>query len=203
MDKKTMLRVFGEAFLRSMVVLMAIAIIGFAAFFVIKVNSDKKVLAENEAKLNTTEYSEDQLHDMLAEENAKDTESSEGAATEEATTEEVTTEATTEVQKIPSTDKNILLLNSTSVAGLASAWNNKINGAGFPNTAIGNYNSSGEAQTKIYVAEEGMGEDLLQYFNGATIVVGALETSQYTIISGSISTVDIFVVIGSNDSTVQ
>ncbi|MBQ4057630.1 MAG: LytR C-terminal domain-containing protein [Lachnospiraceae bacterium] len=199
MDKKTMLRVFGEAFLRSMVVLMAIAIIGFAAFFIIKVNSDKKVLAENEAKLNTTEYSEDQLHDMLEKENAKDTEASE----EKVTTEEVTTEATTEVQKIPSTDKNILLLNSTSVAGLASAWNKKINGAGFANTAIGNYNSSGEVQTKIYVAEEGMGEDLLEYFNGATIIVGALETSQYTIISGSISTVDIYVVIGSDNSSVQ
>lgn len=199
MDKKTMLRMFGEAFLRSMVVLMAIAILGFATFFIIKVNSDKKVLAENEAKIDTTEYSEEELHDMLAEENAKDTE----AATEEVTTEEATTEATTEVQKIPSTEKNILLLNSTSVAGLASAWNSKINGVGFPNTAIGNYNASGETQTKIYVAEEGMGEDLLQYFNGATIVVGSLESSQYTIISGSISTVDIFVVIGSNDTTVQ
>ena len=30
MDKKTVLRVFGEAFLRSMVVLMAIVIIGFS-----------------------------------------------------------------------------------------------------------------------------------------------------------------------------
>ena len=29
MDKKTMLKLFGEAFLRSMVVLMAIAIVGF------------------------------------------------------------------------------------------------------------------------------------------------------------------------------
>ena len=199
MDKKTMLKVFGEAFLRSMVVLMAIAIIGFAAFFIIKVNSDKKLLAENEAKLNTTEYSEDQLHDMLEEENAKDTEGSE----EEVTTEEVTTEATTEVQKIPSTDKNILLLNGTSIAGLAGAWNKKVNSEGFANTAIGNYNSNGDAQTKIYVAEEGMGEDLLQYFNDATIVVGALEASQYTIISGSIPTVDIYIVIGSNDSSVQ
>ena len=199
MDKKTMLKVFGEAFLRSMVVLMAIAIIGFAAFFIIKVNSDKKLLAENEAKLNTTEYSEDQLHDMLEEENAKDTEASE----EEVTTEEVTTEATTEVQKIPSTDKNILLLNGTSVSGLAGAWNKKVNGEGFANTAIGNYNSNGDAQTKIYVAEEGMGEDLLQYFNDATIVVGTLEASQYTIIRGSIPTVDIYIVIGSNDSSVQ
>lgn len=201
MDRKTMLRVFGEAFLRSMVVLMAIAIIGFAAFFVIKVNSDKKQLAEAEAQIETTEYSEDQLHDMLEEENAKDTEES---TTEEATTEEATTEeATTEVEAIPSTDKNILILNSTNVSGLAGAWNAKITGVGFANTAVGNYNAGVETQTKIYVAEEGMGEDLLQYFNDAVIVVGTIESSQYTIKSGSMSTIDIFVVIGSNDSTVQ
>ena len=200
MDRKTMLRVFGEAFLRSIVVLMAIAIIGFAVFFAIKVNSDKKVLEEAEAKINTTEYTEDELHNMLEEENAKDTE---GQTTEEATTEEATTEETTEAQKIPSTDKNILILNSTSVAGLASDWNKKINEVGFSNTAIGNYNSGSETQTKIYVSEEGMGEDLLAYFNDAVIVVGALETSQYTIKSGSISTVDIFIIVGSNDSTVR
>lgn len=200
MDKKTMLKLFGEAFLRSLVVLMAIAIIGFSAFFVIKVNSDKKVLAEAEAKINTTEYSEDQLHDMLEEENAKDTEHKK----EEPVTEEVTTEeATTEVQEIPSTDKNILILNSTSVSGLAGAWNNKMNGAGFANTAVGNYKSGTETQTKIYVSEEGMGEDLKAYFSDATIVVGSLDASQYTIIKGSLSTIDIFIVIGSSDTTVQ
>lgn len=202
MDKKTMLRVFGEAFLRSMVVLMAIAIVGFAAFFIIKVNSDKEALKKAEGQINTTEYSEDELHDMLEEENAKDTEGASEDVTEEETTEEPATEETTEVQQIPSTDKNILLLNSTSVAGLAGAWNDKMNSAGFANTAIGNYNSGEETQTKIYVAEEGMGEDLLQYFNNATIIVGSLETSQYTIISGSMATIDIIIVIGNDDSTV-
>ncbi len=201
MDKKTILRVFGEAFLRSMVVLMAIVIICFAAFFVIKVNSDKKLLAENEANMATTEYSEDELHAMLEKENANDTE---GTTTEEVTTEEVTTEEpTTEVQQIPSTDKNILILNSTNVSGLASGWMNKIKNGGCTNVAIGNYNTGSETQTKIYVSQEGMGEDLVSYFNGATIVVGSLESSSYTIKSGSLATIDIFIVIGSNDSTVR
>lgn len=201
MDKKTILRVFGEAFLRSMVVLMAIVIICFAAFFIVKVNSDKKLLAENEANVATTEYSEDELHQMLEEENANDTK---GATTEAATTEEVTTEEpTTEVQQIPSTDKNILILNSTSVSGLANGWMNKLKNGGIANMAIGNYNLGSETQTKIYVPHEGMGEDLLSYFNGATIVVGALESSNYTIKSGSLETIDIYIVIGSNDSTVR
>lgn len=200
MDKKTMLRLFGEAFLRSLVVLMAIVIVGFAAFFAIKVNSDKKELAEAEKKVETPEYSEDELHAMLEAENANDTED---MTTEEEVTEEPTTEETTEVEEIPSTDKNILILNSTSVAGLASAWNDKLNSAGFANTAIGNYNSGSETQTKIYVAEQGMGLDLLPYFTNAVVVVGSLESSQYAIKSGSIDTVDIFIVVGSDNTTVQ
>lgn len=199
MDKKTILRVFGEAFLRSMVVLMAIAIVCFVAFFAIKVNSDKKALAEKEKEQVTTEYTEDELHAMLEEENANDTEE---ATTEEATTEEATTEA--EPEPIPSTDKNILILNSTSISGLAGAWEDKIRSAGFTNTAVGNYNSGSETQTKIYVSEEGMGEDLVSYFKEATIVVGSLETSEYVIKgNASFDSVDIFIVIGSNDSTVQ
>lgn len=199
MDKKTILRVFGEAFLRSMVVLMAIAIVCFAAFFAIKVNSDKKALAEKEKEQVTTEYSEDELHAMLEEENANDTEE---ATTEEATTEEATTEA--QPEPIPSTDKNILVLNSTNVSGLAGAWGDKIKEAGFSNVAVGNYNSGSETQTKIYVAEEGMGEDLTAYFSDAAIVVGSLETSAYAIKGGaSFDTIDIFIVIGSNDSTAQ
>lgn len=199
MDKRTLLRVFGEAFLRSMVVLMAIAIIGFGTFFVVRVNSDKKNLAENNEA--TTEYSEQELHAMLEEENANDTE----VTTEEATTEAATTEEmTTEVQAIPSTDKNILILNSTNVSGLAGAWKNKISSGGFSNIGVGNYNLGSETQTKIYVSQEGMGKDLVEYFSGATIVVGPLEESSYTIKSGAtVGQIDIFIVIGSNDSTVQ
>lgn len=202
MDKKTILRVFGEAFLRSMVVLMAIVIVCFAAFFIIKVNTDKKLLAEKEAKMATTEFTDDELHAMLEKENANDTEA---ATTEEATTEEATTEeATTEVQQIPSTDKNIIVLNSTSVSGLASGWMSKLQGAGFSKVAIGNYNLGTESQTKIYVPQEGMGEDLLTYFSGATIVVGSIDSTNYTIKSGgSIGEMEIFIVIGSDHTTVQ
>lgn len=201
MDKRTLLRVFGEAFLRSMVVLMAIAIIGFGAFFIIRVNSDKNNLAGNGAA--TTEYSEEELHAMLEAENANDTETTQ-ETTQEMTTEAATTEmATTEAQAIPSTDKNILILNSTNVSGLAAAWQRKISSGGFSNIAVGNYNSGAETQTKIYVSEEGMGEDLVTYFNGATIVVGTLDSSAYVIKSGSLSQIDIFIVIGSSDSSVQ
>jgi len=209
MDKKTMLKVFGEEFLRSLVVLMAILIVGFCLFFVLKVRNDKKIAAESTTEQQAT-YSDEELQAMLDEENAKDAETAEDAATEEITTEEITTEEatteeitteepTTEEQIVPSTDKKILVLNSTKTNGLASKWMNKLSGDGFTNISKGNYTLSREAQTKIYVPEEGMGKDLLPYFADAVIEVGTLDSG----IDVSTSGVEIFIVIGSNDTTVQ
>lgn len=193
MDKKTILRVFGEAFLRSMVVLMGIAIVGFAAFFIIKVNTDKKQMAKDTVTEEGSTHSDDELQAMLDKEN-------EGDVSEESTTEEVTTqEQTTEEQMISSKDKSILVLNSTGVAGLAKSWMNKLSGEGFTKVATGNYSLSREEQTKIYVSEEGMGEDLAEYFQNATIEVGSLSSG----IDVSTTDVDIFIVVGKNDSTVQ
>ncbi|MBR1599573.1 MAG: LytR C-terminal domain-containing protein [Lachnospiraceae bacterium] len=205
MDKKTMLKLFGEELLRSLVVLMAILIVGFCAFFVIKVRGDKKLAAENTTEQAST-YSDEELQAMLNEDNANDTEeASEETATEEITTEEPTTEEvtteepTTEELNIPSNDKKILVLNSTTTNGLASKWMNKLSGAGFTNISKGNYSNSRDAQTTIYVSEEGMGKDLLPYFADAQIVVGTLDSG----IDVSSSGVEIFIVIGSNDINVQ
>ena len=203
MDNRTILKAFGEAFLRSMIVLMAIAIVGFGAFFLIRVNTDSK--QKNEAVANTEEepstYSDAELQAMLEEENANDTRTT----TEEATTEEITTEeVTTEAPDIPSTDKNILVLNSTSKAGLASAWSTKLSNAGFSYVAYGNYGGSAETQTKIYVSEDNMGKDLAEYFSDAVISVGSLDSGNYSIKGGAtMNQVDIFIVIGTNDTTVQ
>lgn len=201
MDKKTMLRVFGEAFLRSLIVLMAIAIIGFAAFFLIRVNKDKKKQAEVTTTEQGSTYSADQLQAMLEEENANDlTDDTEDTTTEEITTEEITTEA----PDIPSTEKNIMVLNSTRVSGLAKAWGNKLSNAGFANIGIGDYGQSSETQTQIYVSEEGMGKDLAGYFNDAVISVGSIDSGNYTARGGaSMDHIDIFIVIGTNDTTVQ
>lgn len=202
MDKRTMLKIFGEAFLRSMVVLMAIAIVGFGIFFLMRVTTDKKRQADNVSTEQASTYSDEELQAMLEAENANDTEE---ATTEEVTTEEVTTEeVTTEAPDIPSTDKNIIVLNSTSKSGLASSWRNKLNNAGFANVAFGNYNSTAETQTRIYVSEEGMGNDLAAYFNDAVVSVGSLDSANYSVKGGSsMNQIDIYIVIGSNDISVQ
>lgn len=205
MDKKTMLKIFGEAFLRSMVVLMAVAIVGFGAFFLIKVTTDGKQQAEAPTTEQASTYSSSELEAMLEMENANDTEATttEEVTTEEVTTEEPTTEEPTTEAVISSTDKNIMVLNGTRVSGLAGGWQSKLNGGGFSVTAIGNSNLSREDQTRIYVAEEGMGKDLIEYFSDAVIIVGSLSTGDYQLTKGSSNGVDIFIVIGNNDTSIQ
>ena len=203
MDKKTILKVFGEAFLRSMVVLMAIVIIGFSVFFIIKVRSDKKLLAEQQANTEAgSTYSDEELQAMLDAENANDTK--EDASTEETTTEEVTTEEAT-TEQIPSNDKNIVVLNSTSKSGIAGKWQTKLSGAGFANVAAGNYSAGAEAQTIIYVKEEGMGQDLAAYFADAVVQVGAPDASSCSVTKGNVALgdADIIIVVGNSDTTVQ
>lgn len=198
MDKRTMLKVFGEAFLRSMIVLMGIVIVGFGAFFLLKINKDKKQVAENTTEEAST-LSDEELQAMLTEEVTEEI-TTEEPTTEVTTTEEVTTEEpTTEELNIPSTDKKILVLNSTRTNGLASRWVSKLSGEGFTNISKGNYSLSSETQTKIYVPEDGMGKDLLPYFSDATIEIGTLSSG----IDVSTSGVDIFIVIGQNDVNVQ
>ena len=180
MDKKTMLKIFGEAFLRSFVVLLGIMIVGFAVFFIVRVNTGKE-----EKKTTETATTEE--------------------VTTEATTEEVTTEEpTTEAEEISSIDKKIIVLNSTSVSGLAKRWANKLSGAGFASVVTGNYTTGANTKTVIYVSEEGMGNDLVGYFSDAEIQVGTPDSASYTPSSGvSLDGVEVYIVIGSNDPTVQ
>lgn len=195
MDKKTMLKIFGEAFLRSFVVLMAIVIVGFAAFFIINVKSNDKNKQVAQTTQENTTASEITTEEVTTEE----------VTTEEVTTEEPTTEeVTTEEPDIPSTDKKIMLLNSTNVAGLAKGWSAKLNGAGFAQTITGNFTAGAYTQTKIYVPEEGMGKDLVTHFKDAVLEVGKPSAGTYSPSSGmSEEGVSIYIVIGNNDSTVQ
>lgn len=191
MDTKTVLKIFGDAFVRSLVVMFAILIVGFAAFFAIKINTDKKSEKVASTEAQTTE--------AVTTEAVTTTEE---ITTEEVTTEEMTTEAV--IEEIPSTDQKILVLNSTGVAGLAKAWMNKLTGAGMADVSTGNYVAGKEETTKIFVAEEGMGNDLLQYFVDAEIIVGGVDATTYNTTGGAAaSDVKIFIVIGSKDSTVQ
>lgn len=82
----------------------------------------------------------------------------------------------------------IEILNSTGINGLASSFQEKLVEQGMNVISIGNYSDSMLEQTKIIVKEEGIGEDLLQYFKDATIEVGELSND-----------VDIRIILGTSD----
>ncbi len=63
----------------------------------------------------------------------------------------------------------IEILNGSTISGLAATYKNKLEADGYTISHIGNNSDTSIKTTIIYVKEEGMAEDLLSYFNGATI----------------------------------
>ena len=200
MDRKTILRIFGDAFLRSLVVLMGIVIIGFSAFFIITVVTNNQKMKEfaQGTESGGEELSPEELEKLLSEHREKEEAQEREQTTEATTTEEVTTEAPTTEEKISSMGYKILVLNSTRVSGLAKKWMEKLKSEGFTDIATGNYSAAREEETKIYVPSANMGDDLLVYFNNATIEIGALSSGMDVSAEG----VEIFIVIGATDTTI-
>ena len=177
MNKK-MLKVFGEAFLKTIIVILGIAIVGFAIYFMIQLfggGNNKKDTTEDMQISSADISTDDLLEDATADSSAEVTET---------TTEEVTTQ-----EPISSVGYSIEVLNSTDVAGVAAGWQETLNGAGFTVSSIGNYETETLVSTKIIVTQEGMGQDLVGYFKDASIEVG-------TISSGA----DIQIIVGTDDA---
>lgn len=80
-----------------------------------------------------------------------------------------------DAKKKSSVGMAVEILNSTKVNGLASSYREKLVDIGVNVVGIGNYSSETLEKTKIIVAKEGYGEDLLAYFKGAEIEVGQLD----------------------------
>ncbi len=66
--------------------------------------------------------------------------------------------------------KNIVVLNSTDVSGVAAKWSDTFTAQGYQ-VEIGNYDPQLE-KTRIVVGQEGQGEEFLDYFTDAEIHVG-------------------------------
>lgn len=86
----------------------------------------------------------------------------------------VTQEETQEVATISSVGLKISLLNGSKITGLASKYSNIIQNAGFSVSEIGNYTDEILQSTRIIVAKEGMGRDLLPLFQDAEVEVGTV-----------------------------
>lgn len=70
---------------------------------------------------------------------------------------------------------SILVLNGSRINGLASATQTELNTAGFSVNEIGDYTTETLTQTRIIVKEDGIGKDLMGYFNNPELVVGDVQ----------------------------
>lgn len=110
-------------------------------------------------------------------------------------TEAETTEAAQEAETVSATDRKILVLNSTDIAGLAGRWCDTLNANGYANTNASDYTEA-LADTKIVAREDGVGKELVQYFANASYEVGTVTSN----VTESTDGYDVVIIIGASDS---
>lgn len=187
MKKQSAVGLFFSMFLRAAVVILGLVILVFGVALVskyIKINKGKSDTPATTVSPSVLTEA-DVVDDLL---------------TAEPTTTEMASEDTTELTEeapelVTSFDKVILVLNSTDVTGLAGRWCAKLNEHGYANTSASDFYDQ-QTNTRIISTVDGVGRDLLQYFNGASYEVGVV--TQGT--SASTDGVDIVIIIGTNDS---
>jgi sensor histidine kinase regulating citrate/malate metabolism len=180
MKKQSAVGLFFSMFLRAVVIILAIVIVVFGAMFIKKVMDN----SESSSKEPVTTVSNNVLSDPEVKDDLLTAEPTEEAEAE-----------STEAAEENSFDKNILVLNSTDVSGLAGRWCEKLNGYGYANTTASDYSEALET-TKIVSVTDGVGQDLLNYFNGASYEVGTVSSGT----SVSTDGYDIVIIIGTADN---
>lgn len=189
MKKQSVTGLFFSMFLRTTVIILGICIVVFGVVLLTKLFKGDKNGKDTPTTVSSNILTEAEAHDDLiyntteATEETSDTESD--AESDEATPTYTTT----------STEKNILVLNSTDVSGLAGRWCATLNENGYNNTFASDYFTSLET-TKIISKQEGVGEDLLQFFEGATYEVGDLDGGS----SEPTDDYDIIIIVGTSHS---
>lgn len=198
------LRLFGEAFLRTLVIVLAIAIVFFAGFFIVKVVTGGGN-TNDQSKNSSATLDEEELQKQLDEENMTD----EGDVSDEDTTgEDGAGDSTEEGAQTPAASDSkslkIAVLNSTGTKGLAGAWVEKLKAEGYTNIYAGNYKVGQLAASKIIAVTDGTGSDLVDFFSGATLETGNL-TSGFNLTDSTVTTtdIDLFIIIGTDDDIVQ
>ena len=165
MNKKA-LKLFGEVFLKAIIVLLGIAIVVFAIYFMIQVFGGGSKNKDG----NTGDAGGISTQDLIASDDTTADTSSDDSSTDASSEEPQTAEP------ISSVGHTIEVLNSTDTAGVAAGWRDKLNAAGFNVIQVGNYETETLTNSKIIVSQDGMGQDLLQYFPNATIEVGTIDS---------------------------
>ncbi len=183
MKKQSAAGLFFSMFLRAIVIIMGIIIIGFSIFFLMKVKQDKK----KEPATPATTVGQNVLTEVEAPDELLTGEPSSETEATEAVSEEG------EVQ-LDAHNAKILVLNSTDVMGLAGRWCATLNEDGYASTTASDFHTNLD-KTVVYSKQEGVGTELVNYFDGASYEVGDAPQG------ASISTADfdIVIIIGNSD----
>lgn len=177
--QQTVAGLFFSMLLRAAVVILGIAIVVFGAFFVMQVIKGNPTKDAPATTLDENALTDAQVDDLQM-----------------TPTTEALTEAEPEAQPVgDAKDKNILVLNSTDIAGLAGRWCETLNASGYANTNASDYSES-LADTKIIARESGVGQELVSYFASATYEVGTVTSGTSEPTDGY----DIVIIIGASDS---
>jgi hypothetical protein len=182
MKKKSVAGLFFSMFLRTVVIILAVVIVVFGVALTKQYMSRSKTANQE----NTGEIDESILSDP---DDGDELLTASGDGEDGAETEQV----------VSSVDKKIVVLNGTTTKGLAGHWKDTLSGYGYTNIDSANY-YNGEENTRILVTEDGIGQDLLQYFTNASIETGTL-TSDDT--DADLDGVQIIVIIGASDDVLS
>ncbi|MBQ9278601.1 MAG: LytR C-terminal domain-containing protein [Lachnospiraceae bacterium] len=186
MKKQSAAGLFFSILLKAVVIILGLAIIGFGIFFIIKVLKTDKTDNTPTTTVSDNVLTEVEAHDDLLYETATE------AVTEAPVPEQ------TEPADGTSYNRNILILNSTDVTGLAGRWCGRLNDYGYVYTTASDF-ATLQDTTRVIAKEEGVGQDLVQFFNGASYEVGTVTEGA----SVSTDEYDIVIIIGSADNDGQ
>ena len=108
---------------------------------------------------------------------------------------EAPTEAPTQEVKL---DIKIVVLNGTNTNGVAGAWREKLNNAGYTAVEVGNYSGT-TTTTLLYFKTPGAGQELASYFKETQ----TLETFDSGNADVDLSDTDVLIIIGAKDDIVS
>lgn len=178
MKKQSVAGLFFSMFLRAAVVILGIVIIVFGVVILMRVVKGDTKSGDPSTTVGDSVLTEsDGRDDLLYNSTAAPSGDGQGTPT------------------VTSYDKRILVLNSTDIAGVAGGWCTRLNEAGYNNTMAADYATTIET-TRVVSKVDGVGTDLVGFFNGASYEVGEVtegsmeDTTNY----------DIVIIIGTNDS---
>ncbi|MGN0435700.1 MAG: LytR C-terminal domain-containing protein [Wujia sp.] len=187
MKRQSPVGLFFSMFLRAVVVILGVAIVIFGIFFLTQVVKRGTEKAEPETTVDANVLTEVDSHDDLLL-NPEEPSDGDLSGDDTSTTETPQPEVTT------SYDKKILVLNGAKVSGLAAKWSTKLNGYGYANVNVDNYNEL-QSTTRIVAVQDGVGKDLMEYFNNPVYEVGTVTEN----VNISTDGYDIVIILGTSD----